>query len=256
MEIDLATVLRMYQDEDKSTYIIAEHFNTYPNAINRMLKKAGATIKDKSTAQKAALESGRKEHPTKGRKRTKKEKLAISKSMSSHWDDMSDQVRQKRSEISRQLWMDKTPEERLAMSQAATEGLRKSSNEGSKVENFFVDGVSYGGFRIEQHKKNLLVNEKLEIDLYVPECKTIIEVDGPSHFLPIWGEDKLKKQQMADEDKNGLVLRYGFTMIRVLCPSGNPPLHKREAALKNVLDLLNKIKSGNNNSPKYVEIEV
>jgi very-short-patch-repair endonuclease len=142
------------------------------------------------------------------------------------------------------------------MSQAATEGLRRSSVEGSKVENYFVDGVSLGGFRIEQHKKNLLVNEKLEIDLYVHECRTIIEVDGPSHFLPIWGEDKLKKQQKADEDKNGLVLRYGFIMVRVLCPTGNPSLFKRQGALGKLLELLEKVRSDQGESQPYVEIEV
>jgi very-short-patch-repair endonuclease len=256
MQISIAAVLKMYDDDDMSTYAIAKHFGTYPNKINRMLTKEGRKLKSKSDAQKAALSSGRKEHPTAGKERTPEERLAISKSMSGFWDKMSDEVRQSRSEISKRLWESKSASERQAMSQAATEGLRRSSVEGSKVENYFVDGVSLGGFRIEQHKKNLLVNEKLEIDLYVHECRTIIEVDGPSHFLPIWGEDKLKKQQKADEDKNGLVLRYGFIMVRVLCPTGNPSLFKRQGALGKLLELLEKVRSDQGESQPYVEIEV
>lgn len=243
-------------DDNISTYAIAKHFGTYPNKINRMLKKEGRELRSKSQAQKVALSSGRKEHPTKGKQRTDEEKVAISKSMSSFWSRMSAEVRENRSQISKRLWESKSPEERQAMAQAATEGLKRSSVEGSKVENYFVNGVSLGGFRIEQHKKNLLVNEKLEIDLYVPECRTIIEVDGPSHFLPIWGDDKLKKQQKSDEDKNGLVLRYGFTMVRVLCPTGNPSLFKRQEALGKLLDLLEKIRSDEGESQPYVEIEV
>lgn len=256
MTIDVGKVLKMYNEENQSTYAIAQHFDTYPNKINRILKKAGAVLKTKSTAQKAALESGRKEHPTAGKQRTPEERLAISQSMTSFWQGMSDTMRQRRSEISRKLWMDKTPEQRQQMAKAATEALKRSSVEGSRVENYFVNGVSFGGFRIEQHKKNLLVNEKLEIDLYVPECKTIIEIDGPSHFLPIWGEDKLKKQQKADEDKNGLVLRYGFVMLRILCPTGNPPLFRREDALRKVIAKLEELKGVQDNSPQYLEIEV
>jgi len=255
MHINITEVLRMY-DDNISTYAIAKHFGTYPNKINRMLKKEGRELRSKSQAQKVALSSGRKEHPTKGKQRTDEEKVAISKSMSSFWSRMSAEVRENRSQISKRLWESKSPEERQAMAQAATEGLKRSSVEGSKVENYFVNGVSLGGFRIEQHKKNLLVNEKLEIDLYVPECRTIIEVDGPSHFLPIWGDDKLKKQQKSDEDKNGLVLRYGFTMVRVLCPTGNPSLFKRQEALGKLLDLLEKIRSDEGESQPYVEIEV
>ena len=57
-------VLRMYRDENKSTYEIAELLNTYPNKIRRTLKKLGCELKDRSEAQRNALQTGRINHPT------------------------------------------------------------------------------------------------------------------------------------------------------------------------------------------------
>jgi very-short-patch-repair endonuclease len=94
------------------------------------------------------------------------------------------------------------------MAEAATESIRKAGKEGSKLENFLLRKITDAGFKVDFHKKNLIPNEKLEIDLYVPECKTIIEIDGPSHFLPVWGDEKLQKQIKADLQKSGLILSY------------------------------------------------
>ena len=42
-----------------------------------------------------------------------------------------------------------------------------------------------------------------------------IEIDGPSHFLPVWGEDALKKNISYDQKKQGLILGRGLTLIRI-----------------------------------------
>ena len=44
-------------------------------------------------------------------------------------------------------------------------------------------------------------NNRLEIDLYVTDLQTAIEVDGPSHFEPVWGEENLIKNQRSDKQK-------------------------------------------------------
>ena len=54
-----------------------------------------------------------------------------------------------------------------------------------------------------------------EIDLLLPELNTIIEVDGPQHFLPVFGEDKLAEVIKMDSIKNGLLIAKGFCVIRV-----------------------------------------
>ena len=70
-------IIEMYNDQNKSTYEIAKQLDTYPNKIRRTLIKNGYQLKDKSEAQKTALAEGRSSHPTKGRKRSNKERIKI-----------------------------------------------------------------------------------------------------------------------------------------------------------------------------------
>ena len=51
--------------------------------------------------------------------------------------------------------------------------------------------------------------------MYLPVLRVAIEVDGPTHFLPIWGEEKLQKRQEIDRKKTGLILQDGITLVRM-----------------------------------------
>ena len=82
------------------------------------------------------------------------------------------------------------------MQRKRVDAIRKSAKEGSKLEKFFQEKLSQAGFNVRMHVVTIPA-ENLEIDLYIPDLKTIIEVDGPSHFLPIWGEDKLQKSDQC-----------------------------------------------------------
>jgi len=42
-----------------------------------------------------------------------------------------------------------------------------------------------------------------------------IEVDGPSHFLPVWGDEVLAKNIKYDQKKTGLILGKGLKLIRI-----------------------------------------
>ena len=68
---------------------------------------------------------------------------------------------------------------------------------------------------VQFHRKGLLTNERLEVDIFLPKLKTVIEIDGPSHFLPIWGEENLARNLRADAQKTGLLITKGFAIIRV-----------------------------------------
>ena len=251
------TVISMYDDQDLSTYQIAKELETYPNKIRRILIKHGKELKSKSEAQKVALKTGRSKHPTEGRERSHVEKLNISKSMSSYWDEMDESDREARVEDSKERWAKMAPEKRKEMQALAIEGIRRASTEGSKIENFVVKTVSDGGYRVQFHKKDLIPNQNLEIDLYIPSLKTIIEVDGPSHFLPVWGEDRLKKQMKADLDKNGLILAKGFVMIRIKALKTRLSLVDEEDLKDLVLKHLNRIESKfPKESERYIEVEL
>ena len=78
------------------------------------------------------------------------------------------------------------------------------------------------------HKKGL-IEGKFEIDLLLPELNTIIEVDGPQHFLPLFGEDKLANTIKMDIIKNGLLISKGFCVIRIkyLCKNMNKSVERK-----------------------------
>ena len=93
--------------------------------------------------------------------------------------------------------------------------------------------------------------------MYLPDLNTIIEVDGPSHFLPIWGEDKLAKQIISDEQKNGIILSKGFAVIRVKNLSDFISLRIKETLTRKVKETLKEIeKKFPKRSERYIEIEV
>ncbi|MHA1941637.1 MAG: NUMOD3 domain-containing DNA-binding protein, partial [Candidatus Hodarchaeales archaeon] len=175
-------IIDMYKNQNKSTYEIAKEFDTYPNKIRRILIKNGCEMKDKSAAQKNALKQGVAAHPTKGKKRSEKTKLKISESQARVWDNLSDEERLQRSLIGKESWNKKTLEEKSVFLQKAGDAIRHAAKTGSKMEKFLLEALISEGFRVEFHKTHWLQNSELEIDLYVPDLKTVIEVDGPSHF--------------------------------------------------------------------------
>ena len=126
-------ISKMYLKESKSTYEIAQEFNTYPNKIRRTLKTLGVSLRDKSKAQTVAIKNGRHEHPTRGKKRSESEKIAISNGMSKFWNDMEEEERARRCEISRKQWASMSDEQRELLRKSATEAVLKASKEGSKI---------------------------------------------------------------------------------------------------------------------------
>ena len=89
------------------------------------------------------------------------------------------------------MWEDMTPAERTKNQSKAYKAIRKASEEGSKLERYLFAGLLKDGYRVNFHVEQKLSNQKLQIDMVIPTLKLAIEVDGPSHFEPIWGEKNL-----------------------------------------------------------------
>ena len=249
-------IVDLYSNKNKSTYDIAQMLNTYPNKIRRVLIKHGVDIKDKSSAQKNAIKNGRSKIPTQGKKRTREERLKISKSLSENWKKMDDKTYERRVKSAKDRWIKLSDQEKEDMRQSAIQAIRVAGKEGSKLEKFLKLELSRCGHKVEIHKKNIIPNENLEIDLYVPGLKTVIEVDGPSHFLPIWGEEKLQKQIKADSNKTGLILSKGFVIIRIKHLSDSLSLSKKENLKNKIVKLLESIDSKfPKKSERYIEID-
>ena len=208
-------IIEQYVNEKKSTYEIAQDLKTYPNKIRRALNTLGVDLRDKSSAQTVAIESGRHEHPTRGKKRTEAEKVAISNGMATYWENMEEDERKRRSDLSKKQWAEMSEEDKANLRKLAAEAVRKASKEGSKIEKFIYEGLTKTGYDVIFHKRGLVANENLEGELFIPAINTAIEIDGPAHFLPIWGEQSLNRHIRADAQKAGLLMNRGFVILRV-----------------------------------------
>lgn len=247
-------VIKLYNDKNQSTYEIAKQLDTYPNKIRRTLIKHGYELKDRSAAQRAALDAGRSSHPTAGKKRTNAEKIAISQSLVNYWEELSDKERSKRVAQAKDNWKKMSAKQKEEMRSKGIAAIRDAAKEGSKMEKWVKEKLEKAGFSVRMHVV-IIPAENLEIDLYIPDLKTIIEVDGPSHFLPIWGEEKLQKQVNADLRKSGALLSKGYAVIR-LKSLGKESLAKREEMLDSVLNEVVKISDKfPPKSKRFIEVE-
>ena len=86
---------------------------------------------------------------------------------------------------------------------------------------------------------NILFNDKStiksELDIYFPNLKLAIEINGIFHYKPIYGEDKLKKIQDNDKQKALLCEEHAITLHNIDVSSyGN----FKEQTAKKYLDMI------------------
>lgn len=208
-------IKKLYIDQQKSFADIAELYNTYPNKIRRDAKNLGISIRSKSEAQKNALKNGKIEHPTKGKKRDTQTKAKIGQSVLEFWENMSDNELASRQNQSRLQWQQMSDDEKANMIKLANNAVREASKTGSKLEKYLFNKLLADGYKVDFHKEQSLLNTKLQIDLFLPTINTAIEIDGPSHFAPVWGDEALKRNKKYDNKKQGLILGKGLVLIRI-----------------------------------------
>lgn len=252
-----AEIINLYTVDNLSTKAIAEKFDTYPNMINRILKRNGIPLKDRSTAQRIALAEGRIKHPTKGLKRDEATKLQIASSTYNRWQNMSEQDKEKISEGAKEQWKAMSEEDRDTFRRAAAVGIRKAATEGSKIEKMLLDKLQEDGYTVLFHTKQLMAGTELELDFYFPALKVVLEIDGPAHFFPIWGETALQKKIKSDTQKSGLILSQGMVLLRVKYMSKNTSKLLTNRLYKQLAECLNEI---DNSFPvvgkRLIELEV
>lgn len=208
-------LFKMYVEQKLSLAVIAKKLNTYSNRIRRDAVKFDIKLRDKSKAQKNALQSGRHKHPTKGTERDDITKSKIGYGVLKKWEGLSEQEKSARQEIARKNWNNLSDEEKEQILKAANNAVRETSKIGSKLERYLHKKLLEDNFRVDFHKEQILSNTKLQIDLFLPKMNVAIEIDGPSHFKEVWGEDALEKNIKYDNKKTGLILGKGLVLVRI-----------------------------------------
>lgn len=205
-----------YEVNKKSFQDIAKTLDTYANKLRRDAIKYEIKIRDKTEAQKNALAKGRTAHPTQGKQRSEEVKSKIGNSVMKSWENLDQATLDKRKEKARVNWEKLGDDEKANILREANMAVRKSSKTGSKLERYLLNKLIADGYKVDFHKEQSLLNTKLQIDLFLPTMNVAIEVDGLSHFEPVWGSDTLKRNQGYDNKKTGLILGKGLVLIRII----------------------------------------
>jgi very-short-patch-repair endonuclease len=243
---------RLYYEEKLSFAAIAKQYGTYSKKIQRMAKAWGKTPRTTSEAQKVALEEGRSEHRTEGRERTLEEREKISKSNLKRWESLSKEEQKRLKNLAAEHFKNMTPAERAKAEEARKRGMREASQQGSKLEKFLNKSLKAEGYIVDFHNTNLIPGTALEVDLLIPEWSTAIEIDGPMHWMPIWGAETLAKNMVADDKKSGLLLANGYSVIRMRCKTDMDSFAALKRLHNKIVEGMELIKSGK----KQVILEV
>lgn len=248
-------ITEMYVHQNMSSYQIAKRLNTYPQKVLRALTFLGIDRRSYSDAQKVALESGAAMHPTEGKKLSQEHRDSIGSSRAEAYSRMTDAEKERMAQISKENWKKLGPEKQAEIRALALEQVRRASKEGSKTERFVMEGLRDEGYQVEFHKSGLAPGSNLEVDIFIPEIRTAIEIDGPQHFEPIWGEEKLRKQQQADVAKQGILISHGYKILRVRQIDKSISKTKMATLLQCIMQEVSAIADGKEQD-SLIEIEV
>ena len=206
----------LYSTQGQSFSDIASSYDTYANKIRRDAVRFNIKIRDKSEAQKNALKTGKHSHPTKGKERSAITKQKIGLGVLNSWENLDEREIAERRLKAKQNWENLDDNVKQTILQSANKAVRETSKTGSKLEKYIHKKLLSDGYKVEFHKEQVLVNTKLQIDLFVPSINLAIEVDGPSHFQPVWGEQSLSRNKSYDSKKEGLILGRGWNLVRIV----------------------------------------
>lgn len=54
-----------------------------------------------------------------------------------------------------------------------------------------------------------------ELDIYIPKLSFAVELNGPTHYFPIFGQDKLEAEQKNDALKREKCKKLGIELMEV-----------------------------------------
>lgn len=84
----------------------------------------------------------------------------------------------------------------------------------SKFEKWMQVRVTeeFPGLEVHFNKKDTIESE---LDIYIPSLKLAFEAQGPTHYLPIYGDERLAAEQKNDQEKRDICKAKGIELIEV-----------------------------------------
>lgn len=254
MSNELNEQMKKDYEEGLSVAEVAKKYKRSQSTVNRLFKKIGVKIRTASEAQKLALASGRSKNPTEGVGHSSTAKINMSEKAANRWARITDAERDKFKQTAKDRWAKLSEADKKEMLRLAGVALKRVATEGSEIEQYLESGLLSHNFMVQKHVKNFMGGE-YEIDILLKDEAIAIELDGPHHFLPIFGEERLEKTMKFDAAKNGTLISMGLTIIRVKCLYKNLTEKMKRDTLSLVVETINKVKSGEVTS-KLVEVEL
>lgn len=235
--------------KERSTSDIAKELELFPMQVRRACKKFGFALRDKSTAQSLNLEHNG--HPLQGVERSEAEKEKISMGIQSHWESLSDAERaNKKLEVAKRIknaWASKDEDDKKETIKKLNSNKNKASREGSKLEKMIIAELLKHGIHAESRATHYVSDEKFEIDIAIYKDSLAIEVDGPTHWDSIYGEENLKKVKEKDSRKDKMLNGLGWKVLRLIDKSNNPTRAVCRRAVSIILDVLEQPKNSRDN---------
>ncbi|MHC5056388.1 MAG: DUF559 domain-containing protein [Planctomycetota bacterium] len=228
--IDMNAVRRCIEVEKLSTYGTADKLGCNQSHVVRLIAKYNKANpsnpikkRNKSEAQKNFIKRTGS-HQRSGTTHTEEAREQISDSMKEVYDGpRGDEIREKISQQRQEEWAQMSAADKAEVLETLKSSSRAKamSGEGSNFENFLAEKLEEHGFVVEVRTKAYTPGQKFHVDIALPQEQIIIEVDGPTHWSPIYGDDELRKVQDKDKLKDNTLTNMGWNVLRVQDGSGS-----------------------------------
>lgn len=251
VEINAQVVRELYLEQGLSMRSVAETIGVPLATLSRFMKKQGIFARSKGEAQKNFLKEN--DHQMKGRRHTAETKKKISSKLGEFWDSLSDdereEVKKKIGSAWRRKWAGMSDAERKLMMEGLSARARDAQGQGSRLERFIAEELRKRGYVVEERTTNYTTGKDFEVDLALPKERIAIEVDGPTHFLPIYGEEHLAQQQERDARKDDMINTTGYSVLRIR--DNNGPLS--QLRIDKIVQAIDEVKAAGETGVWYVE---
>jgi len=217
VEINEQSVRKLYIDDGLSMREVAQAIKVPLATLSRFMSRNGIMARNKAQAQKNYLKGH--DHQMMGHKHSDETKQSISLGLGRFWDGLTDEARE---EYKRRMgsgwkrkWEAMSEQEREALMKDLSTKAKVAQGKGSRLERFIAEELRQRGYLVVERSTNHTAGKDFEVDLALPKEMIAIEVDGPTHFLPIYGEEHLAKQQDRDARKDAMINAIGYNVLRV-----------------------------------------